>query len=394
MRILQVGKFYHPYRGGIETFLKSLCEGLLARGHDVRCLVANTGRQSETEYVDGVRVVRVGRLGSFRSVSLCPRFVSVFRALARDVDLVHVHQQNPLADLAVLVNSPSVPLVVTCHSGIVRQRLGRVMWQPILARVWQRAQRVVVASPPLAGLFADAYQCARPRTVIPFGIDLQTLGALDNARFHGEETGAPLLLSVGRLVSYKGFEYLIAALTHVAGARLVLVGDGPLLRPLQEQAGTLNVRDRVTFAGEVSSAQLADLYRRCAVFVLPSVTPAEAFGMVQLEAMAYGKPVVSTDLPTGVPWVNRHGETGLVVPPRSSPALAGALNTLLASPTLRQEMGAAGRRRVEQEFTVQRMIERYDEVYEEAREAHRVRCEAQQGLQETRLARTWGRSTP
>ncbi|HWQ69676.1 MAG TPA: glycosyltransferase, partial [Patescibacteria group bacterium] len=183
---------------------------------------------------------------------------------------------------------------------------------------------------------------------------------------------------------YKGFEYLIAALANVPAARLVLVGDGPLRAWLQQQAVKYNVYTRVEFAGEVSGTRLAELYRRCAVFVLPAVSPAEAFGMVQLEAMAYGKPVVSTALSTGVPWVNRHGETGLVVPPRSPQALAHALDTLLASPALRHQMGAAGRRRVEKEFTVELMVQRYAEIYAQAIaadtvSAHRVVVPAGEG---------------
>jgi rhamnosyl/mannosyltransferase len=375
MRILQVARFYHPYKGGMETVLRSLCEGLRDLGHEVFCLVANTSGLTVTEVVGGIHVVRVASFGTLRSVSLCPGFIPAFRTLARAVDIIHIHQQNPLADVAVIGVQPAVPLVITCHSAIVRQRLARILWKPLLTHVRRRAQRVIVASPPMVELIAaDDVPGLQPH-VIPFGIDLSAIDPPDTVPC--DDGAEPFMLSVGRLVSYKGFEYLIAALANVPTARLVLVGDGPLRVWLRQQAVKYNVHTRVEFAGEVSGTQLAELYRRCAVFVLPSVSLAEAFGMVQLEAMAYGKPVVSTALPTGVPWVNRHGETGLIVPPRSSQALAHALNTLLASPALRHRMGAAGRRRVEKEFTVELMVRRYAGIYAQAIEAdtecaHRV----------------------
>src|SRR5205807_3182412 len=107
----------------------------------------------------------------------------------------------------------------------------------------------------------------------------------------------------------------------------------------------------------------AALYHACDLFVLPSVTRQEAFGMVQLEAMACGKPVISTLLPSGVPWVNRDGETGIVVPPNDAPALQKALQTLIADPALRARLGARGLARIQTEFTVDRMVGQTTALY-------------------------------
>jgi rhamnosyl/mannosyltransferase len=157
---------------------------------------------------------------------------------------------------------------------------------------------------------------------------------------------------------------ILRALPATTG-RLAIVGEGPLRQALQGLASDLGVADRVDFLGAVSDPELLALYHACDAFVLPSVTRAEAFGMVQIEAMACGKPVISTDVPSGVSWVNRHDETGLVVRAGDAAALAGAIRTLCADDVLRRRLGAGGRRRVEREFTAARMAERTVALYRE-----------------------------
>jgi rhamnosyl/mannosyltransferase len=166
------------------------------------------------------------------------------------------------------------------------------------------------------------------------------------------------------LVSYKGVEFLIRALENV-NARLWIIGTGPLEHSLKNLARAKGLGERVEFLGQLSDQELVRYYHACDVFVLPSVTKAEMFGVVQLEAMACRKPVISTDLPTGVPWVNQHGKTGLVVPPGNTGELANAIQLLLSNAGRREEMGEAGRKRVEQNFTSTRMAAALLQVYQE-----------------------------
>jgi glycosyltransferase involved in cell wall biosynthesis len=151
---------------------------------------------------------------------------------------------------------------------------------------------------------------------------------------------------------------------------LLLAGDGPLAPSLRALARQLDVADRVTFLGSVPD--LRPYLHAAAVFALPSVERSEAFGLVQLEAMACGKPVVNTALPSGVPWVSRHGESGLTVPPRDAEALSAAVQSLLDDPALAQRMGAEGRRRAEQELTVSRMVDGTLDAYHDALAASRT----------------------
>jgi rhamnosyl/mannosyltransferase len=122
---------------------------------------------------------------------------------------------------------------------------------------------------------------------------------------------------------------------------------------------------RVHFLGHLREEEVIAHLHACDVFALPSVTRAETFGVVQLEAMACGKPVISTNLPTGVPWVNRHQHTGLVVPPGDADALAAALTMLVSDAAMRQRMGEFAKARVEQDFLADRMAMQTAALYRE-----------------------------
>jgi rhamnosyl/mannosyltransferase len=202
--------------------------------------------------------------------------------------------------------------------------------------------------------------------VIPFGVErpVEPAGVAARAEEIRRRIGQPLVLFVGRLVAYKGVNVLIEALRN-SSAAAVLVGDGPLRGALETQARAAGVADRVTFAGEVSADELSALYRACDLFVLPSVTRQEAFGVVQIEAMSRARPVVSTELGTGVSWVNVHGETGLVVPPGDAGALREAIEGLVRNPLERQKMGSAAAERARSVFAVDRMVNAILALYSE-----------------------------
>jgi rhamnosyl/mannosyltransferase len=180
-----------------------------------------------------------------------------------------------------------------------------------------------------------------------------------------------LVLFVGRLVYYKGLDVLLDALRLTPRARLACVGVGPLLPRLVEQAARLGITERVRFLGAVPGGRLRSLYKSARFLVLPSVAPSEAFGMVQLESMAAGRPVISTDLKSGVPYVNQHGVTGLIVPPNSATALAAAMQTLLDDQALASALGSAAQKRVLAEFDVDRVVAEHVDLYASVLDAAR-----------------------
>ncbi|MGH7880616.1 MAG: glycosyltransferase, partial [Candidatus Binataceae bacterium] len=171
-----------------------------------------------------------------------------------------------------------------------------------------------------------------------------------------------IVLGVGRLVYYKGFEHLIRAMARVAG-HLLIVGEGPRHLQLERAARVAGVGARVSFLGDLSRDELIATYHAADVFVLPAVARSEAFGIVQLEAMACGRPVVNTRVASGVPFVSIDSETGITVEPGAPEALSAALNLLLDDPELRARYGAAGAQRVRDHFDLATMLDRTLALY-------------------------------
>jgi rhamnosyl/mannosyltransferase len=258
--------------------------------------------------------------------------------------------------------------VLTYHSDIVRQRFLGAAYRPLLRRVLERVDRIIVGSPPMIANSETLAPYADKCRVVPFGIETErfepTAAVLARAAELRGGHRRPVVLFVGRLIYYKGADVLVRAMADV-DADLVMVGAGPLQAELESTAAALGMADRVTIVPPVVDDELAAWYRAADVFCLPSVARSEAYGLVQLEAHASGTPVVSTNLPTGVPWVNVDGETGLVVPPSDAPALAAALRTLLADGPLRARMGAHARERALTTFGVQAMVDGTLAVYDE-----------------------------
>ena len=363
IRVLHVGKYYPPVPGGMERVLQLLCENERP-GVDSRVLVAHLGRTTVREEVAGVPVTRIASLGRVGSVGVCPTLPIWLRRLRGDVTVIH--EPNPLALVSVVLARLPGPIIVWFHSEVVRARWKyRLFYRPFLRAVLSRAARIVVSSPALARHAVELQDFREKCAVVPFGVDLDRLAADDGIRRRAEALraayGPRVILFVGRFVPYKGLDVLLRALDGV-DATAVLVGEGPLRGELEAQARRLPP-DRVRFVGGVSDRELTAHYHAADLFVLPSVTRAEAFGVVQLEAMACGVPVVSTDLPSGVPWVNEDGKTGLVVPPGDADRLRTALDSLLRDGPRRAELGRYARRRVERDFTLGRMAALTSQLY-------------------------------
>jgi glycosyltransferase involved in cell wall biosynthesis len=325
-----------------------------------------------------VRVVALRQRGRLGPAPLGGGLRAALRGT--EADLVHLHMPSGLPELAWALSGDRRPLVVTYHAAALPLRLLRPAYRRLQRRILRRARRILTTNPVTAErdpLLADLRDRVR---VVPLGIDPEpfertserTLDALRLRRELAPDDGA-VVLFVGRLVPYKGLDVLVEAARLVAGLDLppvqwLLVGEGRLRDRLCRLAEILGVAGQVRFLGQLEGRRLVACYHAADLLVLPSISAAEGFGLVQVEAQLASMPVVSTDLPTGVPFVNRDGETGLVVTPGSAERLAAAVARLLADPELRMRLGQAGRRRALTHFTASRMTARILEVYREVLE--------------------------
>jgi rhamnosyl/mannosyltransferase len=345
----------------MESHIQLLCEQI-KEFVNVEVIVANDERESIEEIVDGVKVTRLSTAFNFAAAQICPSMIRSIRDA--EADIVHIHLPNPTAILAFTASGHRGRLILTYHSDIIRQKLlGRAFW-PFLRHALAKADAVIATSPNYVESSPALARFKKKCRVIPFGIDVDQFWQVDSDEVAEirKRYGERIVLGVGRLVYYKGFEYLVRAMRDV-DAHLVIVGDGPLREELQAEVMKHGLSNKVTIATDVKRVQ--SYYHAASVFVLPSIARSEAFCIVQLEAMACGIPVINTKLDSGVPFVSRHEESGLTVAPADSDALSQAINSLLENPALSAKYGDAGRDRVEREFGLDRMTFQTLELYAE-----------------------------
>jgi glycosyltransferase involved in cell wall biosynthesis len=377
MRIGLVAPWFHPHIGGVETHVRGLAAELARRGHEVTVLTSNYAKLPAEESLDGFLVRRVRCLGVVLRTPISP-------ALRREFpkgrfDVVHAHSPPPLAAYyaAIACERSRTPFVVTYHCDLeVPRSFGRAL-ASVYSRTYgketmRRAARVISTTETYAATSRAIWRY-NP-LVIP--------NAVDHLRFHPDADGAPsrsrlhvreddqVVLFVGRVVPHKGIEHLVEAAKTVPHAMFVVAGDGPFLPAVRRLAASFGVEDRVLFPGKVAYRDLPDLYAACDVFVLPSVSRLEAFGIVALEAMATAKPVVVTDIP-GVREVVTDGVEGLLADPVNADDLAAKIRQLLEDPSRRLSMGALGRRKVEERFSLERVADAIENVYREVAGAAR-----------------------
>jgi rhamnosyl/mannosyltransferase len=377
LRILHAYKIYRPdIEGGIPAVMSSLAQASdPATGHSILC--ARRRGKARQYVIDGVSVEAVASLGTLFSTPLAPAYIPAFIRRARSADIVIHHAPLPLNDAAILLGLPDdVALIVHWHADIIGYALLKRLVLPLIRRVLARADRIVVSGQPMI----DNSEFLRPHaakcTVIPFGMDLdywRTLDAFERDIVEQIKRDRPRhIVSLGRLVSYKGYDVLIRAMRDVDG-QATIIGEGSLLPELQQLATELGVADRVHFAGRLPRGEIRQLFHAAQVFAFSSVTEAEAFGIVQIEAMGAGLPIVNTSLATTVPLVARHDLEALTVAPGDVGALAAALNRILDEPTLAQRLGAAGQARALNEFDQSVFRTRMAAVYADALRTRRDR---------------------
>ena len=363
LRVLQVNKLYYPWIGGVEKVVQQIAEGLCDKV-EMEVLACSPRGKGSSSIVNGVRITLAGSLGMLFSMPLSFSFPFLFRRISRGRDILHFHMPFPLADICCLLFGPRTKVIAWWHSDIVKQKHLMMFYGPVMELFLKRADRIIVATEDHITSSKYLPKFRDKCVIIPFGIDTAKYAApvLSRIEVIRGSYRKPLVLFVGRLVYYKGIEYLVEAMKDT-DAVLLIAGEGILKQKLENMAEQSGIRDKIVFLGRVDDEALIDYYHACDLLAFPSVENSEAFGLVQIEAMACSKPVVSTSLPTGAGRVNIHGETGLQVPVKDAAALSSAMTMILASKELMTKMGRKSRERAEKEFSLDRMLSKVLELY-------------------------------
>ncbi len=369
LRVTHLGKFYHPAHGGIERTVRTLAHAQARLGCSVRviCMDHERGRSNRIERDGPVEVVRIRRARSLAKLDLCPDLPRLIRDA--EADLLHLHTPNPTMILGLILSGDRRPLVVSHHSDVIKQRLRCLLFSPLERICYDRARLILAMSPPYIAGSRILRRSADRVAILPIGLELAPfLDPSPEVREQGDRLSrahpGPLWFSCGRLVYYKGLETAILALRGVPGT-LLIAGDGPERPRLERLAARLDLKGRIRFLGNVPRDEdLAAYYLASDALWFPSNARSEAYGLVQVEAMASGCPVINTAIPhSGVPWVSRHEESGLTVPVDDPAAFAAAARRLLEEPGLRDRLAAGARARAVAEFHCDEMGSRSQERY-------------------------------
>ena len=356
MRILEINKLYYPHIGGVETVVKQLAEGLPSAGIQVDVLVCAEKGKGSVEEINGSRIYRAASFGRFLSLPLSLQFFVWFYRLQKQYDAILIHEPFPLADLAIYLLSKKTKVYIWYHSDIVRQKFLATMLRPFLKLSLHRADKIFVASQSLIKNSSLLKDVSEHCVMIPFGIDLEKYKnspEINKATTVIKEKYGRFILAVGRLVYYKGFDYLLEALVKTE-ATLMVIGTGPGREELLKRAKALNLEKKLIVLNPTDD--LRPYYAACDFFVFPSIENSEAFGVVQIEAMAFSKAVINTSLATGVPEVSLNEISGLTVPPKNSDALAVAINKLWKDEDLCKKYGKAAYERVQKYYDEKKFI--------------------------------------
>ena len=375
MRILQLGKFY-PIRGGVEKVMWDLTRGLDAAGVSCDMLCASTDL-SETDVKDiafadgdgqfrfpgGGRVIRVKACKKVAATMISPSMVRYLRRHKAEYDIIHVHHPDPMAALALRRSRFKGKVVLHWHSDILSQKALLRLYRPLQSWLIRRAD-VIVGTTPVYLAESPWLQAVQDKCkAVPIGIEPVVFDAESAAVMRKRFPGKKILLSVGRLVPYKGISYLVDAMKHLPeDYHLVIGGSGPLKEDLRRQIENGGLGGKVSLIGYVPDDDLPSWYGACDIFVLPSVMKTEAFGIVQIEAMSCGRPVVTTKIPaSGVSWVNKDGVSGINVEPKDPEALAKAI---LAVSKDWDRLSEGARALFIERYTIDNMINQIKAIYE------------------------------
>lgn len=365
MKITQLFKIYWPDNGGgIAKAMENIAQSFPDCEQEI--IVCQDSRKKKTtdDMYKGIAVHRCRTLWAPVSTPVSIHFLCDVKKRTKNSDIVIYHFPYPMVDLAILFGLYSGKLIVWWHCGFEKYQKLALLYRPLVRHTLKKADQILVSSKGnVSNSMLKPYW--KKCRVIPYCVSNEYIkkGQEYVAKEKKAKDGVQILF-IGRLVWYKGCDILLKAFAKIQGmgCRLVIVGSGPLEKELKKLAESLELTD-VLFTGMLSEDEKMRRIAECDFLVLPSVSRAEAFAIVQLEAMAFGKPVINTALKSGVPYVSIDKVTGRTVRPGNVHELAAAMKELALNETLRWEYGANAIRIVHEIYTQEQMDKKYYKLF-------------------------------
>ena len=366
MKILQLGKFY-PIRGGVEKVMYDLASGLSERG--ITCDILFASANGETEPIvlnEYCRIMRCRSWWKIKATMISPAMIQRLRKICCDYDIIHVHHPDPMACLALFLSGYKGKVVLHWHSDILKQKYLLKVYKPLQRWLIRRADVIMGTTPVYLQESPYLDKVQNKTFCLPIGIDELKANEQEAAKIKARYENRKIIYSMGRLVGYKGYRYLVEAARYLSDDYVVLIGgDGPLHDEIQAQIDHYGLSEKVEILGYIPKEKLSAYYAACTLFCLSSIERTEAFGIVQIEAMSCAKPIVATRIDgSGVSWVNLNGFSGINVEPRNGKDIALAIGAICQFPEIYTGFCLHSRQRYEELFTKDKMITKCLEKYE------------------------------
>ncbi len=349
MKILQLGKFYPPDIGGIETVMYDITD-VLNQDSAIQCdvLCSNNDYTYKLETFNGYKIIRTKTFGKYFSTSITPQMIYKLKQIVNGYDLIHIHLPDPMANLAMfIVNPKKQKIVLHWHSDIIKQKYLLKLYEPLQNWLMKKADKIIATTPKY--IEESKYlQIYKDKCIsIPIGIDETKLIANEDKvlELKNQYKDKRIIFSLGRLAYYKGFEFLIESAKYLDDSYIILIGGGGELKEsLESIIVNNNLQNKVKLLGRIEDIDLGSYYEACDIYCLSSIVKSEAFGIVQIEAMSFSKPVVATKIEgSGVDWVNQDGISGVNVEPKNSKALAEGFKNIINDKYNDYSQGAVNR---------------------------------------------------
>jgi glycosyltransferase involved in cell wall biosynthesis len=370
MKILQLGRFYPPSTGGIETVMYDITE-MLNKERDIKCDVLCSSKDyNYLEEKSNYTIYRTKTFGIYFSTSITPQMIFKLRNIVSQYDIIHVHLPDPMANIVLmLTNLENKKIVLHWHSDIIKQKYLLKLYEPLQNWMMKKADKIIATTPKYIEESKYLQKYKDKCISIPIGIDENKLKANINIVNNIKKiyNNKKIIFSLGRLVYYKGFEYLIKSAKYLNNEYVILIGgSGPLKEELNNLIKSHSLENKVILLGRIEDNELGSYYEACDLYCLPSIVKSEAFGIVQIEAMSFGKPIVATKINgSGVDWVNKDDVSGINVEPKDPEALAEAFRRIFNNKDDYERYSINAKKRFNSLFKREKMNDRLIQLYKE-----------------------------